>query len=43
VSVMSIGTRATGPDHGHALRLHMWRGKDSVATDSLALPGGTAP
>jgi hypothetical protein len=40
---MSIGTPAIGPVHGHALRLHMWRGKGFVATNSLALPGGTAP
>jgi hypothetical protein len=40
---MSIGTRVTGPDHCRALRLHMWRGKGFATTDSLALPGGTAP
>jgi hypothetical protein len=36
---MSIGTRATGSDHCRAHRLNMWRGRDFVATDSLALPG----
>jgi hypothetical protein len=40
---MSIGTPASGSDHCRALRMHTWRGKDLVATYSLALPEGTAP
>ena len=40
---MSLWTPATGSDHCRALRMHTWRGKDLVATHSLALPEGTAP
>jgi len=43
VSVMSVGTRATGSDHCRDRHLNMWRGNDLVAIDSLALPGGNAP
>ena len=40
---MPASTRAPGSDRDRGRRLHLWRGNGFIVTNSLALPGGTAP